>query len=406
MKTSFKALLESVRAEIAEIDAETLNHRLNISPEGSPPLLLDVREHEELAKGQLPNALHLPRGSLELRAEALLGEDRSQEIVVYCAGGARSALAARSLKELGFERVLSLKGGLATWRHHGFEVIRAGSGLTPSQRARYARQLTLEEIGERGQQRLLRSRALVLGVGGLGSPAALYLAAAGVGTIGLVDHDRVEQSNLQRQILHADERIGQLKVDSGTRALRALNPETHVERFEQRLNEENIEAIFSQRWDVILDGTDNFATRYLVNAHAQLQRLTVVHGSVMRFHGQVTTLMPHRGGPCYRCLYPEAPPEGLAPSCQQAGVLGVMAGVIGTLQASEALKLLLKIGEPLKGRLLQVEALGMRFKEVLFERDPDCPDCAGSAQRSSRGSAEASGRTSAAAASNSARLEN
>ncbi len=366
---TYRELLTQVKAEIDEIGAGDARERAASS---EPPLFLDVREREEWEEGYVPGALHVPRGQLESRIEGLL-PDRSREVVVYCSGGSRSAFAAKSLTELGYERVSSLTGGFTDWKRNGFDV-ETPQALSPQQRARYSRHLLIPEVGETGQQRLLASRVLLIGAGGLGSPASLYLAAAGVGTIGIVDADVVDDSNLQRQIVHSTERIGEPKVLSAQRTIEALNPDVDVKPYEERLTSENVERIIGEGWDVIVDGADNFPTRYLVNDASIWHDIPVVHGSIYRFEGQVTVFRPN-AGPCYRCLFPTPPPPELAPSCAEGGVLGVLPGIVGSLQASEALKVLLGIGETLEGRLLLIDALATTFDEVSVARDPACPVC-------------------------------
>ena len=366
---SYRDLLSRTKAEIDEIGAADARER---STSSEPPLFLDVREREEWEEGAIPGALHVPRGQLESHIEGLL-PDRAREIVVYCAVGARSAFAAKSLEELGYEQVSSLAGGFTDWKRNGFDV-ETPQALAPAQRARYSRHLLIPEVGEAGQQRLLASRVLLIGAGGLGSPASLYLAAAGVGTLGIVDADVVDDSNLQRQIVHSTERIGEAKVSSAKRTLEALNPDVDVKTYEERLTSENVERILGEGWDVIVDGADNFPTRYLVNDASVWHDIPVVHGSIYRFEGQVTVLVPN-AGPCYRCLFPSPPPPELAPSCAEGGVLGVLPGIVGSLQASEALKVLLGIGETLQGRLLLIDALATTFDEVSVDRDPACPVC-------------------------------
>ena len=336
------------------------------------PLLLDVREPDEWQEGHLPGALHIPRGYLEQRVEGLV-PDRNTEIVVYCAGGSRSAFATKTLTELGYENVVNLAGGFVDWKRSGYTVVTPRT-LDPAQRARYSRHLLIPEVGEAGQQRLLDGRVLLVGAGGLGSPAALYLAAAGVGTLGIVDEDVVDDSNLQRQVIHSTDRLGEAKVRSAQRTLEALNPDVRVVPFEERLTSENVDRILAEGWDVIVDGADNFPTRYLVNDASVWHDIPVVHGSIYRFEGQTTVFQPG-AGPCYRCLYPSPPPPELAPSCAEGGVLGVLPGVIGSLQASEALKLLLGAGDTLVGRLLLFDALGTTWDEVAIRRDPACPVC-------------------------------
>ena len=369
MATTFKDHIKKIKEGVAEIDARTLHDRLGDKPRDL--WVIDVRERDEVADGKIPGARHVPRGFLDLRIEDIT-PDRDAEIVLYCAGGTRSALAARAIGELGYTRVSSMEGGFGAWKRAGFdfEIPRT---MDATQLSRYNRHLIIPEVGEEGQKKLLDSRVLMLGAGGLGSPCALYLAAAGVGTIGIIDSDVVDRSNLQRQIIHADDRVGESKVSSAERTIAGLNPDVEVVGFQTRLTSENALEIF-EGWDVIVDGGDNFPTRYLVNDAAVHLNIPIVHGSVYRFEGQVTTFVPH-DGPCYRCLYPEPPPPEFAPSCQEAGVLGVLPGIIGLLQATEVIKVLLGIGEPLKGRLLTLDALPMKFRELKLRRDPDCPMC-------------------------------
>jgi molybdopterin/thiamine biosynthesis adenylyltransferase/rhodanese-related sulfurtransferase len=366
---TYRELLAQVKSEIDEIStAET--HAL--VQDGLTPTLLDVREADEWQEGHLPGAVHVPRGNLESRVEALL-PDKEHEIIVYCAGGSRSAFAVKSLGELGYTSVRSMAGGFADWKRNGFDFT-TPRVLTPAQRQRYARHLLIPEVGEAGQQRLLESRVLLIGAGGLGSPASLYLAAAGVGTLGIIDADVVDDSNLQRQIVHSTERLGEPKVLSAKRTIEALNPDVEIVPFQERLTSENIERILAHRWDVIVDGTDNFPTRYLVNDASVWHGIPVVHGSIYRFEGQMTVFHPGEG-PCYRCLYPSPPPPELAPSCAEGGVLGVLPGIVGSVQAAEALKLLLGAGDTLTGRLLLFDALHTTFDEVAIRRNPECPVC-------------------------------
>ncbi len=365
---SYRELLEQVKTEIAEIDAGGARGLL----EFDSPAVVDVREQNEWDEGHLPGAVHVPRGSLESRIETAV-PDRSRPVLIYCAAGNRSAFAARALEELGYENVLSLVGGFTDWKRNGFpfEVPRA---LAEGQRRRYSRHLLIPEVGEEGQQKLLDAKILLIGAGGLGSPAALYLAAAGVGTLGIVDDDVVDDSNLQRQIVHNEERLGASKAESAKQTIEALNPDVSVKTFQERLTSENVDRILGEGWDVIVDGADNFPTRYLLNDASVWHDIPVVHGSIFRFEGQTTVLKPHTG-PCYRCLFPQPPPPELAPSCAEGGVLGVLPGIVGSLQASEALKLVLGIGEPLIGRLLLFDALETTFTEVSLRRDPACPVC-------------------------------
>jgi molybdopterin/thiamine biosynthesis adenylyltransferase/rhodanese-related sulfurtransferase len=362
---SYRELLQRVKGEIEEIgpaEARDLNGAV----------LVDVRERDEWDEGHIPGAIHVPRGHLESRIESV-APDRAKRVVIYCAAGNRSAFAAKTLEELGYEDVASLAGGFTDWKRNGYAVV-LPEALQPAQRTRYSRHLLIPEIGEHGQLKLLESRILLIGAGGLGSPASLYLAAAGVGTLGIVDADVVDETNLQRQVVHSLDRLGTPKVDSARQTIEALNPDVHVETYRERLTSENVERILADGWDVIVDGADNFPTRYLVNDASVWHDVPVVHGSIFRFEGQVTVFKPGIG-PCYRCLFPEPPPPELAPSCAEGGVLGVLPGIIGSIQANEALKLALGIGEPLIGRLLLHDALEATFTEVAVRRDPDCPVC-------------------------------
>ncbi|WP_174260027.1 molybdopterin-synthase adenylyltransferase MoeB [Myxococcus xanthus] len=368
MARTFQTLLAGVKQEIREVSVDDVKRLLDAR---ASVRLLDVREADEYAGGRLPGALHIPRGYLELRVESQV--QRDEELVVYCAGGTRSALAAKTLKELGYERVASLAGGYNRWSDAALPVEKPFV-LTAEQKERYRRHLSLPEVGEAGQAKLLQARVLLLGAGGLGSPAALYLAAAGVGTLGIVDSDVVDLSNLQRQVIHTRERQGQPKVASARAAIEALNPDVKVVGFEERLTSNNVLKIL-EGFDMVLDGGDNFPTRYLLNDACVMLGKPNVHGSIFRFEGQVTSFVPGQG-PCYRCLYPAPPPPELAPSCAEAGVLGVLPGLIGLLQATEALKLILGQGEPLVGRLLTFDALGTRFQELKLRRDTQCPVCA------------------------------
>ncbi len=365
---NYRELLQQVRAEISEVDATQARDRI----ESGEPVVVDVREQDEWDEGHIPGAVHVPRGHLESRIERL-APDPARPVVVYCSVGNRSAFAAKTLTELGYEDVVSLAGGFTDWKRNGFPV-QLQAGLDAPRRARYSRHLLIPEVGEEGQLKLLDSKVLLVGAGGLGSPASLYLAAAGVGRIGIVDADVVDESNLQRQIVHSTDSLGEPKVESAKRTIEALNPDVEVVAYKERLTSENIERILADGWDVIVDGADNFPTRYLVNDASVWHKIPVVHGSIYRFEGQVTVFKPHEG-PCYRCLFPTPPPPELAPSCAEGGVLGVLPGVIGSLQASEALKLALGIGEPLVGRLLLFDALAATFDEVKLRRDPDCPVC-------------------------------
>jgi molybdopterin/thiamine biosynthesis adenylyltransferase/rhodanese-related sulfurtransferase len=365
MKTKSE-LLKQARAEVPELTP------LELSRLAPRPVVLDVREKQETDQGMLPGAKHVPRGFLELRIEETV-PDRDTDVVLYCAGGTRSLLAARTLRDMGYTHVRSMSGGYGAWKDAGLPV-EVPVRLTDAQRSRYSRHLLIPEVGEAGQAKLLKSKVLLIGAGGLGSPAALYLAAAGVGRLGIVDDDVVDESNLQRQILHSTERVGMPKTESAKKTLRALNPDVTVDEHRVRLNRDNAIDLFSQ-YDLIVDGSDNFGTRYLVNDACVILQKPNVHGSIFRFDGQATTFVPGGGRPCYRCLFPEPPPPELAPSCQEAGVLGVLPGIIGMIQAVEAVKLVLGKGEPLVGRLLLYDALEQKFREVKYARDPHCPAC-------------------------------
>jgi molybdopterin/thiamine biosynthesis adenylyltransferase/rhodanese-related sulfurtransferase len=366
---SYRDLLRDAKAEIEEIEATAAREQLE-APE--PPVFVDVRERDDFDQGRIPGAIHIVRGSLESRIESAV-PDRAQPIVLYCGEGNRSAFGAKTLGDLGYEHVTSLAGGFADWKRNGFPVDLPRT-LDPTRRARYSRHLLIPEVGEEGQLKLLDSKVLLLGAGGLGSPAALYLAAAGVGKLGIVDADVDDETNLQRQIIHSLTSLGEPKVDSARRAIEALNPDVEVVGYRERLTSENVDRIVGAGWDVIVDGTDNFPTRYLVNDASVWHDVPIVHGSIFRFEGQVTVFKPDEG-PCYRCLFPQPPPPELAPSCAEGGVLGVLPGIVGTLQANEALKLLLGVGDPLVGRLLLIDALGPTFTEVSLRKDAECPVC-------------------------------
>lgn len=366
MSLTFQELLAQAKNHVHEVSVEEVREAL-----GSREVtLVDVREADEYAAGCLPGAILVPRSHLEMGIEDKT--DREQRIILYCAGGIRSVFAAQVLQTMGYSDVASMAGGFNRWTDAGFPVERPQT-LTSSQRERYRRHLAIPEVGSDGQRALLGKKVLLLGAGGLGSPAALYLAAAGVGTLGIVDSDVVETNNLQRQVIHRADHAGMLKTESARLAILALNPSVHVAAFPERLGAKNVEQILGG-FDVIVDGGDNFPTRYLLNDACLKLGRPLVHGSVYRFEGQVTTFVPGRG-PCYRCLYPKPPPAELAPSCAEAGVLGVLPGVVGLLQATEALKLCLGTGEPLIGRLLVFDALGTRFRELRFGVDPGCPAC-------------------------------
>ncbi len=365
---TYRELLAQVKQEIAEVDANALAGEL---ASATPPVLIDVREPDEYEQGAIAESIHIPRGFLESRIEAT-EPDHDQRIVLTCASGARSAFGAKVLAELGYSNVASLAGGFSGWKQAG-NPWSEPKVLDAERRRRYSRHLVIPEVGEAGQLALLSSKVLMIGAGGLGSPSALYLAAAGVGTIGIIDDDVVDASNLQRQVIHNMDRIGMPKAESARLTLTALNPDVEVIEYRERLSSSNIDRILAG-YDVIVDGTDNFPTRYLLNDASLIHKIPVVHASIFRFEGQLTVFKPFEG-PCYRCLFPEPPPAELAPSCAEGGVLGVLPGIMGTLQATEALKQLLGIGDPLVGRLLLADALEMSFHEVQLRRDPNCAVC-------------------------------
>lgn len=374
---SFGNLLKDVKSKIREVDVESVRQQVAArggqsgDGNGAGPIVIDVREKDEWTEGFIPGARWIPRGFLELRIEDQVPE-RSSEIILYCAGGTRSALAARALEELGYTNVKSMAGGFTAWKRATYPYDKPFL-MTPDQNLRYARHTMLPEIGEAGQVKLLKSRVLCLGAGALGSSAGIYLGAAGVGTLGFIDDDVVDASNLQRQILHATDRIGTPKVESARKAINGLNPDVKVVAHQTRLSSENVLDILKD-YDVIVDGADNFPSRYLLNDAALKLGKPVIHASIYRFEGQVTAFIPNQG-PCYRCLYPSPPPPDMAPSCQEAGVLGVLPGVVGVLQATEAIKYIVGIGKSLAGRLLIYDALGAKFREMKLRRDPTCPTC-------------------------------
>ena len=375
MGDASRGILRQARKQVPEWSAmqvhDALEQKQESGAEDQDFVLVDVREKNEWNEGHVPDAVHVPRGYLEVQIEEAV-PDKSKKVVLYCAGGVRSLMAGSTLQQMGYNDVVSMAGGFGQWKASGYTFVQPRA-MTAAQARRYSRHTLIPEVGEAGQFKLLDSRVLLIGAGGLGSPAAYYLAAAGVGTLGIIDADVVDDSNLQRQILHTTERIGQYKAESARETIKALNPDVHVLTYIERLDEENVGRLIAD-YDVILDGTDNFPTRYLLNDAAILANKPVVHGSVFRFEGQLTTFKPY-DGPCYRCLYPEPPPPALAPSCAEAGVLGVLPGIIGILQATETIKLLLNIGDPLIGRLQTYDALAGEFNELRLYRDPNCPAC-------------------------------
>jgi adenylyltransferase/sulfurtransferase len=369
---SYDAVLRELRGTIPEIDVQGL------ASASARPAVIDCREADEHAQGAIPGAVWIPRGFLEARIEKTV-PDRDAPIVVYCASGNRSLFAVRSLAEMGYTNARSLAGGFTGWKRAGmpFDMPVA---LRPEQETRYSRHVLLPEVGVEGQAKLLRSKVACIGAGGLGSPSSMYLAAAGVGTLGLIDDDVVDASNLQRQILHGTDRLGTPKVESAERTIKNLNPDVKVDKHRARLTSHNAVDLLGA-YDVIIDGADNFATRYLVNDVALRLGKPVIHASIFRFEGQLT-VFPGSGSPCYRCLYPSPPPPEDAPSCAEGGVLGVLPGIMGVLQATEAIKLILGIGQTLAGRLLVYDALATKFRELKLRRDPKCPTCGDGVDRS------------------------
>jgi sulfur-carrier protein adenylyltransferase/sulfurtransferase len=367
--------IQKVKTEITEVEPRQLKEELALT---TAPFIIDVREQDELAGGLLEDAHHLSRGFLESRIEGLV--NREENIVLYCASGLRSALAAKTLSELGYERVRSLRGGITAWKDQGYEV-KTPVLLSSSQRLRYSRQILLPEVGPDGQQKLLSAKVLVVGAGGLGSPVLLYLAAAGIGELGIVDDDRVDLSNLQRQIAHTTESVGSLKTTSAKERIQAINPEVLVHEYQTRLDNDNVLEILED-YDLIIDGTDNFPTRYLLNDASFRLHIPVISAAILGFEAQLSVYAPGDNhplsglpSPCYRCIFPTPPPAELAPSCAANGVLGLLPGTIGLLQATEAIKLLLEIGDPVIGRLLLYDALDQTLSEVKLRKDPNCPIC-------------------------------
>ena len=372
MARSYQDLLASAREQVPEVQVPDLAARRS---SGDSPLVIDVREQHEWDEGHIPGAIHIPRSFLESRIAGVAKPD--QEVILSCASGNRSLLAGTTLREMGYSNVESLAGGFQRWKQSGQDYT-VPQTLTPDQRSRYSRHVLIPEIGEEGQLKLLDSKALLIGAGGLGSPAALDLAAAGVGTLGLVDDDVVDDSNLQRQIIHTTDRVGMNKGESARVAIEALNPDVTVNVHPFRVDKENVLDLIAD-YDVIIDGTDNFPTRYLMNDAALMARKPLIHASILRFEGHASTFIPYEG-PCYRCLFPEPPPPDMAPSCGEAGVLGVLCGVMGSIMTTEAIKAMLGIGETLSGRLMIYDALDMTFTELKIRRDPDCPACGPNAE--------------------------
>src|SRR3954466_8445134 len=367
MSPSGAEIIKQIKQGVAEVDPAEVREGLS-----NGVVLVDVREGEEFERERIPGAVHVPRAYLESRIEGAVS-DRDAHVVLYCASGQRSALAADTLQELlGYTNVESMTGGITLWKDRGYET-EVPKSMTKEQRDRYSRHLLLPEVGVEGQQKLLDAKVLLLGAGGLGAPAALYLAAAGVGTLGIVDDDEVDLSNLQRQVIHTTDRIGVPKVDSAEETINAINPDVDVVKHPVRLDASNVIELI-EPYDIVVDGLDNFPTRYLLNDASVRLRKPVVSASILGFDGQLSVFKPY-GGPCYRCLYPVPPPAELAPSCGANGVLGVLPGTMGLLQATEVVKLVLGAGEPLVGRLLLYEALSATFTELKVRRDPECPIC-------------------------------
>ena len=368
-------LVALAKSEISEMSAQELKQQVE---NGKQLTVVDVREREEWVQGHIPNSVFIPRGYLELQIEQNQ-PDRDAPVVVYCAGGVRSALAARNLKEMGYTNVISLIGGFNGWKNAGY-AFKTPTVLTAEQRVRYSRHTLLAEVGEAGQIKLLEAKVLLIGAGGLGSPAAMYLAAAGVGTLGIVDFDTVDVSNLQRQLLHGTKDVGRPKVDSAIDRLHDINPDIKVIGHRQPLSSANALEILKE-YDIVVNGSDNFPTRYLVNDACQFLKKPLVDASIFMFEGQITVFMPagnaygYAAGPCYRCLYPDPPPPGEVPSCAEAGVLGVLPGIVGSLQAVEVIKLILGKGEPLIGRMLLIDTLDMSFRSLKVQKNVDCPVC-------------------------------
>jgi adenylyltransferase/sulfurtransferase len=369
MAKTFQELMADARKEIPEVSAHQVNDLLKNN--GKSPVVLDVRESDEWRQGHLAGAVSLPRGFLEIKVEGAV-QDKNTPIIAYCAGGVRSLLAAKIMKEMGYQNVSSMAGGYAAWKNAGFKWVQDFQ-YTPEQLIRYSRHFLLPEVGEEGQAKLLQAKVLMVGAGGLGSPSAYYLAAAGVGTLGIIDNDVVDISNLQRQILHTNDRVGMPKVESAKKTLEGLNPDVKVIPYQAKLTSENIMDILKD-YDLVVDGCDNFPTRYLVNDACVLTGKPNVHGSIFQFEGQATVFYPGKG-PCYRCLYPEPPPAEMAPSCAEAGVLGVLPGLIGVIEALEAIKIILGKGDSLIGRLLCFNTLTMEINTLKLRRDSNCPMC-------------------------------
>ncbi|OVE80609.1 molybdopterin biosynthesis protein MoeB [bacterium K02(2017)] len=361
--------LNQIKGQIKEITPSQVRDKIGSNQNIA---LIDIREAHEVENGVVPSAKTVSRGFLELKINSLC-PDLEQQIILYCAGGNRSALSAKALQDMGYNQVYSMSGGYAKWQHAGFSIEQK-KFLNTEQKSRYARHISMPEVGEDGQIKLLDTKVLLIGAGGLGSPAGLYLTAAGVGTLGLVDNDVVDRSNLQRQILHCEAEVDKPKVESAKRRMLGINPDINIKLHQVRLDRTNVMEIFKD-YDIIVNGCDNFATRYLVNDACVFLKKPMVDGSIFRFEGQVTVFDPSQGGPCYRCLYPAPPPPEMAPSCQEAGVFGVLPGVIGVTQAIEVIKLAIGIGKPLIGKLVLYDALEQHHRALKIRPDKNCPVC-------------------------------
>ena len=368
MAKTYKELMDEARQIVPEVTVDEVKDRLERKEQWT---LLDVREREEYREGHLENSIPIPRGFLEMRVEETV-PDKSAPVIAYCAGGVRSLIAARTMKELGYENVSSMSGGYTAWKNAGYKWV-ADRQFSQEQITRYARHFTLPDVGEQGQAKLMDAKVLCVGAGGLGSPVAYYLTAAGVGTIGIIDHDTVDMSNLQRQILHTNDRVGMPKVESAKMTLNALNPDVNIIPINERLSSENVMQIIKD-YDIVINGCDNFPTRYLINDACVMAKKTLVDGSIFQFEGQATVFSPDEG-PCYRCLFPEPPPPGMAPSCAEAGVLGVLPGLVGCVQALEAMKVILGAGTPLIGRMMHFDTLSTEIRVLKLRKDPNCLVC-------------------------------
>ncbi len=367
---SFQDLIKTVKSQVTEISPDDASKKMKTNPEAA---IIDVREPDEWEGGIIPRAHTVARGFFELEVERL-APNKNQEMILYCAGGTRSALAAKAAQDLGYTKVYSLSGGFNGWKNVGLP-IKIKKSLTKDQKVRYGRHTLLPEVGEEGQLKLLGAKVLMIGAGGLGCPTALYLAAAGVGQIGIIDYDVVDLSNLQRQILHSEAEVGNPKVESAGRRLKGINSDIKIVTINEKLSRDNVMKLVEE-YDLVVNGCDNFATRYLINDACVFAKKVLIDGSIFRFEGQVTVFDQNNAeSPCYRCLYPEPPPPEMAPSCAEAGVFGVLPGIVGSLQAVEAIKVILGQGQTLVGRLLMYDAWNEKFREMKIRKDPGCPVC-------------------------------